>query len=170
MDEEGTAVSATADISAITARHPQAGRDSLIGILQEVQERDGFISQETASQIGAHLGLAASKVFGVATFYNQFRFNAPGRHHIQVCRGTACHVNNSAEILAAVERDLDVKAGQTTRDGQFSLEVVACIGACGQAPVVSVNGEFHAKLTPKRMRRVLAQYRKHAEARNATVE
>jgi len=156
-------MSTPVDISEITDRHPGAGRDALIAMLQEVQERDGYISQEAAAQLGRHLGLAASKVFGVATFYNQFRFSPPGRYHIQVCRGTACHVNNSAQILATIERELGIKAGQTTRDGHFSLEVVACIGACGQAPVISVNGEFHAKLTPKRVRRVLDTYRKQLE-------
>ncbi len=155
-----------ADIQEILARHPRAGRDSLVAILQEVQERDGYVSEAAAAQIGAHLGLATSKVFGVATFYNQFRFTPPGRCHIQVCRGTACHVNNSAEILAALERELEIKAGQTTRNGDFSLEVVACIGACGQAPVITTNGEFHAKMTPKRMRRVLAQWRKQLEAKH----
>ena len=70
------------------------------------------------------------------------------------------------EILAAIERDLEIQSGQTTRNGQFSLEVVACIGACGQAPVISVNGEFHAKLTPKKARRILAQYRKQVETKN----
>jgi NADH:ubiquinone oxidoreductase subunit E len=163
-------MSASVDISEITEKHPMAGRDSLIAILQEVQERDGYLSQDAVAQIGRHLGLAASKVFGVATFYNQFRFSAPGRCHIQVCRGTACHVNNSAEILATIERELGIKSGQTTRDGDFSLEVVACIGACGQAPVISVNGEFHAKLTPKGVRRVLARYRKQLEATNDSVE
>jgi NADH:ubiquinone oxidoreductase subunit E len=156
-------MSVAADIDSIIEKHPGAGRDSLIAILQEVQEVRGFISQDAVTRIGSHLGLAASKVYGVATFYNQFRFNAPGKFHIQVCRGTACHVNNSREILATIERELGIRSGQTTRDGAFSLEVVACIGACGQAPVININGEFHAKLTPKKARRVLAEYRKRAE-------
>ena len=84
----------------------------------------------------------------MATFYNQFRFQAPGRHHIQVCRGTACHVKGSAAVLEALCRHLKIQPGQTTRDGLFSLEVVACIGACGLAPVIAVDGEFHAGVTP----------------------
>jgi len=159
-------MSSSVDIGPIIARHPGAGRDSLIAILQEVQERDGYLSREAVAGIGRHLGLAASKVYGVATFYNQFRFNAPGRFHVQVCRGTACHVNNSAEVLSAIERELGIRSGQTTRDGLFSLEVVACIGACGQAPVISVNGQFHAKLDAKKAKKVLARYRKNAEARD----
>jgi NADH-quinone oxidoreductase E subunit len=157
----------SASISPIVEKYPEAGRDALIAILQDVQERDGYISQDAVTQIGQHLDLASSKVYGVATFYNQFRFAAPGKFHIQVCRGTACHVNNSSEVLAAIQRELSITAGQATRDGLFSLEVVACIGACGQAPVISINGEFHAKLTPKKVRRVLAQYRRRAEDEDA---
>jgi len=151
------------DIGRIVENHPGAGRDSLIGILQEVQEAEGYVSRDAVARIGQHLGLASSKVYGVATFYNQFRFNPPGKFHIQVCRGTACHVLGSKEVLDAVCRELEIAPGQTTRDGLFSLEVVACIGACGQAPVISINGEFHAKVAPKKVARVLAQYRKEAD-------
>ncbi len=100
-----------------------------------------------------------SKIYGVATFYNQFRFEAPGTYQIQVCRGTACHVKGSAAVLDALERALEIKAGQTTRDGLFSLEVVACIGACGLAPVIAINGEFHAKVDPDGVGAILDQYR-----------
>jgi NADH-quinone oxidoreductase subunit E len=113
--------------------------------------------------VGHHLGLPASKIYGVATFYNQFRFQAQGRNHIQVCRGTACHVKGSAAVLEALERELGVQAGETTRDGEFSLEVVACIGACGLAPVISVNGEFHAGVTPDGIEDILDSYREEAE-------
>jgi len=150
------------DLDAIFERHPNAGRDSLIPILQEVQAEYGYLSREAVVRIGRHLGLPASKVFGVATFYNQFRFQPQGRFHVQVCRGTACHVKGSAAILEAVKRELKVEPGQTTRDGLFSLEVVACIGACGLAPVVCINGEFHAGLTTQRIVKILDSYRTKA--------
>jgi len=153
---------ATKDIESIFAKHPQANRDSLIPILQEVQELRGYLSVDAVTQIGRHLNLPASKVYGVATFYNQFRFTPKGKFHIQVCRGTACHVKGSANVLAAVERALDVKAGQTTRDGLFSIEVVACVGACGLAPVISVNGEFHGGVTPEHIKGILDTYRRKA--------
>jgi NADH:ubiquinone oxidoreductase subunit E len=102
----------------------------------------------------------------VATFYNQFRFQPQGKYHVQVCRGTACHVKGSAAVLDRLQRELGVKSGETTRDGLFSLEVVACIGACGLAPVISVNGEFHAKLTPDSVAGVIDEYRKNAESSN----
>ena len=115
-------------------------------------------------RIGKHLGLPASKIYGVATFYNQFRFQAPGKHHVQVCRGTACHVKNSATVLDAVKRALKIEPGQTTRDGAFSLEVVACIGVCGLAPVIRVDDEFYAGMTADKVRKILDSYRKKEAA------
>ena len=104
------------------------------------------------------LNLPASKIFGVATFYNQFRFSPKGKYHIELCRGTACHVLGSKTVLEQVEKQLKLKAGQTSRDGQFSLEVVACIGACGLAPVIAINGEFHAKVTTESIKEILQSY------------
>jgi NADH-quinone oxidoreductase subunit E len=150
----------TADLEPILREHPEAKRDSLIPILQEVQERHGYISREAVLEIGKHLGLPASKVYGVATFYNQFRFEPQGKFHIQLCRGTACHVKGSKKLLDAVQMALSIKPGQTTRDGVFSLEIVACIGACGLAPVIAIGGEFHAKATPDKVRKILDGYRK----------
>jgi NADH:ubiquinone oxidoreductase subunit E len=98
-------------------------------------------------------------VYGVATFYNQFRFQPRGRCHFMVCRGTACHVKGSAKALDMVMQELRLKPGQTSRDRQFSLETVACMGACGLAPVVNLNGEFHAKVTPKALTRIIADCR-----------
>jgi NADH-quinone oxidoreductase subunit E len=149
-------------LNEILQRHPDAGRDSLIPILQEVQEAEGFLSREAVVGVGRHLGLPAAKIYGVATFYNQFRFQALGRYTIQVCRGTACHVKGSLNVLEWVRRHLGVDPGQTTRDGLFSLEVVACLGACGLAPVVCVNGEFHGSVTSDSMAKLLARLRKEA--------
>ena len=146
-------------VEEILKRYEDCGRDSLIPLLQEVQEAEGYISRRRVGEIAERLGLPASKIYGVATFYNQFRFKPLGRHHIQVCRGTACHVKGSAAVLEALENELGIKAGDTTRDGSFSLEIVACIGACGLAPVISVDGEFHAKVTPDDVPGILNSYR-----------
>jgi len=147
-------------VDRILERHPGAGRDALIPILQEIQDEMGFLSRDSVVRVGAHLGLPASKVYGVATFYNQFRFEAQGRYHVQICRGTACHVKGSAAVLAAVRQELGIEPGQTTRDGLFSLEVVACIGACGLAPVITINGEFYAKLTTDSVCDIIKSFRK----------
>lgn len=152
------------DIAVLLESHPNAGRDDLIPILQEVQEAYGFLSRDTVIAISRHLNLPASKIYGVATFYNQFRFQAQGLYHIQVCRGTACHVKGSAKVLDTLTRELKVEPGQTTRDGLFSIEVVACIGACGLAPVIAVNGEFHAQVTPESIVEIIATLRNEAHA------
>jgi NADH-quinone oxidoreductase E subunit len=151
---------ATEDLNSVLARYPNASRDALIPILQDVQQELGYLSRDAVVQIGEHLRLPASKIYGVATFYNQFRFQPQGRNHIQVCRGTACHVKGSAAILDAIKRDLKIEPGQTTRDGLFSLEVVACIGACGLAPVICINGEFHAGVSTKSVVTILNSYRR----------
>jgi NADH-quinone oxidoreductase subunit E len=149
-------------IAEVLNAHEGAGRDALIPILQEVQEVEGFLSRAAVVAIAQRLGLPASKIYGVATFYNQFRFQPHGRNHVQVCRGTACHVKGSAGVLAAMRLALGVEPGQTSRDGQFSLEVVACIGACGLAPVISVNGEFHGRVSPDDVARIINSYRAEA--------
>ncbi len=146
-------------VDEILQRYYQPRREHLIPILQEVQEVQGYLSREAVIRIGEFLKLPISKIYGVATFYNQFRFQPKGKYHVMVCRGTACHVKNSISILDALKHELKVQPGETTRDGLFSLEVVACIGACGLAPVISVNGEFHAKLTPEDISRILDSYR-----------
>jgi len=146
-------------VETILEGHPDAGRDHLIPILQEIQEAEGYLSKEAIMRVGTALHLPASKIFGVATFYNMFRFQPKGEHHVMVCRGTACHVKGSKRVLDQVTRTLRIEPGQTTRDGRFSLEVVACMGACGLAPVVNINGQFHAKATPLKLQRILDECR-----------
>jgi NADH-quinone oxidoreductase E subunit len=149
-------------LQSILDKYPGARRDSLISMLQDVQETQGYISREAIVEIGQHLKLPTSKIYGVATFYNQFRFQPLGKFHIQACRGTACHVKGSLKILDAAKRLLKIEPGQTSRDGLFSLEVVACIGACGLAPVITINGEFHARLTIEKLSTLLSSLKKEA--------
>ena len=148
-------MAATLTVESILLGHPDAGRDHLIPILQEVQEAEGFLSKAAIARVGQELHLPASKIFGVATFYNMFRFQPKGRFHVMVCRGTACHVKGSKRVLDMVTKALKIQPGETSRDGLFSLEVVACMGACGLAPVVNINGQFHAKVTPMKLQRIL---------------
>ena len=146
-------------IDKILTKYSGSGRDSLIPILQEIQEAEGYLSEKAIVSTGKMLRIPTSKIYGVATFYNQFRFEPVGKYHVQVCRGTACHVLGSATVLQELESMLRIKAGQTTRDGLFSIEVVACIGACGLAPVICVNGEFHANVTAESLKQIVEQYR-----------
>jgi NADH-quinone oxidoreductase subunit E len=157
-------MAAMKSVETILSGHPDAGRDHLIPILQEVQAAEGYLSKAAIAQVGARLHLPASKIFGVATFYNMFRFLPKGQYHVMVCRGTACHVKGSRRVLDLVTRTLKLQPGETSRDGLFSLEVVACMGACGLAPVVNINGQFHAKVTPMKLQRILDQCRD--ESRN----
>ena len=150
-------------IAEVLEIHEKGRRDSLIPILQEIQEKEGYLSEEAVVEVGKHLDIPSSRIYGVATFYNQFRFQPTGRYHIQVCRGTACHVLGSATVLEHLEKLLHIKAGQTTRDGLFSIEIVACIGACGLAPVINVGGEFHAQVDAARVAEIIDEYRKGEE-------
>ena len=145
----------TKSVETILLGHPGAGRDHLIPILQEVQAAEGYLSKTSIMRVGEELPLPASQIFGVATFYNMFRFQPKGKYHVMVCRGTACHVKGSKRVLDMVTRTLKLQPGETSRDGLFSLEVVACMGACGLAPVVNINGQFYAKVTPMKLQRIL---------------
>jgi len=147
------------DVDSVLKKHPRAGRDALIPILQEVQEHQGYLSREAVTRISKHLNLPATKIYGVATFYNQFRFQPKGKYHIMVCRGTACHVKGSSRVLEMAQKLLKLKPGQTSRDLLFSLETVACMGACGLSPVMNLNGEFYAKVTPQKLVKIIQECR-----------
>lgn len=151
------------NVDSVLANYPDAHQDKLIPILQETQDAEGYLSQEAMHKISKHIGIPPSKVYGVATFYNQFRFTPVGKYPIVICRGTACHVKGSKTVLEELEHELGIKAGETTKDGLFSLEVVACIGACGLAPVINVNGEFHAQMSRQKIRKLLNHYRQEAK-------
>lgn len=145
-------------VDKVLEKYKGAKRDSLIPILQDVQEADGYLSFDSLLAVSRFLNLPLSKVYGVASFYNQFKFQAPGKYQIQLCRGTACHVKGSAGVLEAVKRYLKIEAGQTTKDKLFSLDVVACVGACSLAPVVCINGEYYAEVTPEKIEKILKEY------------
>ena len=153
----------TARIGAILERFPQIKRNALIPLLQAVQDEFGYISEEAISRIGAHLSLPTSKVYGLATFYNQFSFTARGYYHMVLCNGTSCHMSGSGELLNEISKLLEIKDGECTRDGLFSLEVQSCIGACGQSPLMAVNGEYHSGISVKEIREIIKQYREDAD-------
>ncbi len=147
------------EINKILSGYPNSGQENLIPILQDIQQGIGYLSEEAVIKVGEHLGLPVSKIFSVATFYNQFRFEPKGKYHIMVCRGTACHVLGSSTVLKEIEKKLKIKEGQTTRDGLFSIEIVACIGACGLAPVININGQFFAKVTTDSLTEIIESFR-----------
>jgi len=130
-------------------------RRRLISILQEVQRRFGYLSKEAMQQIADFLGIPGSSVYGIATFYNQFRFTPIGKHPINVCMGTACHLARGKIVLEAVARELDIEVGNTTEDREFSLDRVACVGCCALAPVMVVGDTVHPRMTPQKVEEVL---------------
>lgn len=136
---------------------------SLITVLQKVQDCYGYLPQDVLAHIARGLSLPLAQVFGVATFYTQFRFAPVGKYLISLCQGTACHVNGSAEIEKTIRKELGITDGETTRDGLFSLKNVACLGCCSLSPVMMINGETYGSLTPKKTREILLQLRQSAQ-------
>jgi NADH:ubiquinone oxidoreductase subunit E len=136
-----------ASLDEILNRYKAGSRESLLPLLQDIQLEFGYLNEEAILKVGQHINLPSSKVYGIATFYDQFRFVQKGKFHIKVCRGTSCHMHGSSGILREVERVLNIKEGQTSRDGRFSLEAVSCMGACGSAPVMNINGEFKTAIS-----------------------
>lgn len=126
-------------------------RDELIPILQQVQEEFGYLPEQTMLEVARFTGVPESRVYAVTTFYTQFRFTPIGRNHVIVCRGTSCHVRGAPRILEEIEKQLGIKEGETTSDREYSLETVACIGACGLSPCIMINKKVKAKMTPKRV-------------------
>jgi bidirectional [NiFe] hydrogenase diaphorase subunit len=127
----------------------QYRRDALIDILHSAQELFGYLSEDVLEYVANGLKMPASKVYGVATFYNFFSLAPKGRHTVTICMGTACYVRGAANILAAVSQELGIRAGETTADGAVSLDGARCIGACGMAPAVVIDGEINAQMTPE---------------------
>jgi len=130
-------------------------RENLIPMLQEIQDRFLYLSPEAVQAVADHLELSENDVYGVATFYAQFRFVPPGLHHIKVCEGTACHVRGSDRILDAISRSTGLEPGQTSDDGAFSLERVACFGSCALAPVVVVDDKVYGRMTAAKTNKLI---------------
>ena len=133
-------------------------RGDLIPLLQKVQEKDGYLSEAGIRGIADCLRISENQVFGVASFYSQFRFMPPGRHSVKVCLGTACHVRGGQILSEAVSRELDVGPGETTADGRFDLQRVACLGCCALAPVVQVDHDIHSRVTVIRLKGIIGKY------------
>jgi len=134
------------------------GRENLVPMLQKVQGTMGYIPREAMIEVAAYLGIPEMDVFGVVTFYNQFRLNPPGRHSIRVCLGTACHMKGGYIVLDAWKRRLGIGAGETTSDREFDLDTVACVGCCTMAPVTVVDERVEGKTSPTRVDGILLGY------------
>ncbi|QNO13636.1 NADH-quinone oxidoreductase subunit NuoE [Alkalicella caledoniensis] len=134
-------------------------KGALIPVLQQAQDLYGYLPENVMAGIADGLDLPLSQVYGVATFYSQFHLKPRGKNIIRVCLGTACHVRGAAKILESIQKEINVEKGGTTEDLQFTLEPVACIGACGLAPVIMINDDTHGRLTPEAIPQILEQYK-----------
>jgi len=141
-------------LSGIFERHQQKP-EALIMILQDIQREYRYLPCEALQETAKALHVPLSKVFSVATFYNAFSLNPKGKNVVRICVGTACHIRGAALIQDQIEHALSIKAGQTTADMEFSIEVVACVGACAMAPVVIVNEQYHGSVKPSGAKRLL---------------
>ncbi len=133
---------------------------ALIPILQEIQESFGYLPEEALVFVSEEVGIPLGKIYGVVTFYSQFYLSPRGKNIIRVCHGTACHIGGAERISEAVSEELGVGEGATTEDGEFTVERVACLGCCSLAPCVMVNDETHARLSPRKVKRIVKKYRK----------
>ncbi len=133
-------------------------KKALISILQDIQEEYNYLPQEALRIVSRSLGVPLIDIIGVATFYRAFSLEPRGEHLITVCLGTACHVRGGPKILEEFERQLNIKAGETTKDGQSSLETVACLGCCAIGPVVVVDGDYHAQTTIRKVGSILKKH------------
>lgn len=132
-------------------------KGGLIPLLQEVQERIGYLPRWALEEVARGLDLSLAKVVGVATFYSFFRLKPKGRNIIRICTGTACHVRGAEKVMATVKEELGVGPGETTADGEFSVETVACVGACGLAPLITINDKVYGRLTREEVIRILRE-------------
>ncbi|MCX6240579.1 MAG: NAD(P)H-dependent oxidoreductase subunit E [Bacteroidetes bacterium] len=137
--------------------------ENLIPLLQEIQKENGYLTDEIIERVSAHLNIPTNKIYGVATFYDQFRFKQKGKYHIQVCRGTSCYLCSSTSYLKEIEKLLKVKAGSLSRDKKFSFETVSCMGGCSQSPVIRINDKTYHHLSLAELHTLIRSLREKTE-------
>jgi NADH-quinone oxidoreductase subunit E len=152
----------TEELSTILEKH-RSEKNGLIPILLDLQKELGYLPKESMKRVAHFLGMKPVDVWGVATFFNQFRLTPLGKNHVKVCMGTACHLAGGRLVLEALERELSIKVGETSADGDFSLERVACIGCCMLAPVAVIKDKIYPKMSPFRVEESLIPYRQESK-------
>ncbi|MEW6754781.1 MAG: NAD(P)H-dependent oxidoreductase subunit E [Candidatus Latescibacterota bacterium] len=155
---QGEAVRADG-MAEVLARYPRGDQSCLIPVLQDIENRFGYLPEPALLEVERHLRVPMPQIYGVATFYAQFHLEPHGRHTVRCCRGTACHVRGGRGVLDLVKRRLGIEEGKTTPDMEYSLETVACLGACALAPVMVVDGTYYGKMSPGKADAILGQKR-----------
>ncbi|MCU0472330.1 MAG: NAD(P)H-dependent oxidoreductase subunit E [Bacteroidales bacterium] len=147
------------EVDIILRKYKPGRREDLIPLLQEIQDDNGYLSEDTIIKVGAFIGLSTTKIYGLATFYDQFRFVPAGKIQIKICHGTTCFLNGSQAIINKIKEETGLMPGQTGRDGIFSYDIVTCMGGCNNGPVVSVNGEYHPHIKPEQLPELIRKLR-----------
>lgn len=147
------------DIESVLKKYKQGKREFLIPILQEIQEEQGHLSEEAIIKVGVFVGLSTTKIYGLATFYDQFRFVPSGKIRIKVCHGTSCFLNGSQAVINKIREETGILPGMTGRDGVFSYEIVTCMGGCNNGPVININGEYHTYVKPEHLPELIRKLR-----------
>jgi len=139
------------DLDIILKKYKQGKREDLIPLLQEIQDDLGYLSEEAIVKTGSFLGLSTTKIYGLATFYDRFRFIPAGKVQIRICHGTSCFLNGSQSVINKIKEETGVMPGQTTRDGNFSYELVSCMGGCSNGPVININGQYYTHVKAEQL-------------------
>jgi len=133
-------------IESILKKYKPGKREDLIPLLQDIQDEQGFLSEEAITEAGRFVGLSTTKIYGLATFYDQFRFIPAGKIHIKICNGTSCYLNGSQGVVDKIREETRLEPGDTGKDGIISYEIVSCMGGCNHGPVISMNGEYYTNI------------------------
>ena len=158
MDVKSEKKTSLEPLDEILASRPNVSSNDLIPILQQIQEAYGYLPCDVVMEMSRRTSIAASRIYGVATFYEQFHLEPHGRHTIRCCRGTACHVKGGPEIRDAIQQETGIEPGQTTDDLRFTYETVACLGTCFLAPVMMINKDYYGHLTASKIKAILETY------------
>jgi NADH-quinone oxidoreductase subunit E len=150
-------------IDDILSRYREGSHESLIPILQDVQEMEGYLSENAIVQIGSFLRMSTTKIYGLATFYDRFRFFPYGKVHLRICNGTSCFINGATSVINAVREELGVEPGQTTRDGRFSYELTACMGGCNEGPVICTDDNYYTHVRSEDIPAMISKLKALAE-------
>ena len=145
------------ELDSIIKKYKPGRREDLIPLLQEIEEEAGYLSEESIVKVGNYLGLSTTKIYGLATFYDQFRFVPRGKIHIRICNGTSCYLKGSLANINKIKELTGIQPGQTTRDGNISFELVTCMGGCSNGPVIQINGEYQANIKAEQLPELISK-------------
>lgn len=162
MKGKGSAMEDSDKLSGLIQKYRDEN-GTVIGLLQDIHQEYGYLPEEILNRVSHEIDTPLSTLYSLATFYSSFRLEPMGKHHIRSCVGTACHVKGAPFVVSTIERELGIKAGETTPDGRFTFDTVNCLGACALAPLVVIDDEYHGKMNQDTVRKLLNDLKKESE-------